>query len=333
MKEPNIRLQPDASSSSTEATALFDPAATILANRRLLSTFALVGIVLGVLFSLLRGATYTSTASLLPQARRSPTNLPAVAVQLGLALGSSDANQSPQFYVDLLKSREILRPVVTSEYEYRQNGKQFRGTLSQLYGIDDPQTEKGIREAVDTLARNVSAIASAKTGVVSVSARTRSPVLASVVLQRMLDQLNTFNLESRQSQASAERRFTEDRRAQAQSELRAAEERLQYFLQENREWRSSPKLALEQDRLQRDISTKQQIYTTLAQAYEQARIDEVRNTPLITIVEKPDIPLKADSRHFVRNALLGAFAFTFLGLLGVFSRARFGRRAYPRTTA
>jgi uncharacterized protein involved in exopolysaccharide biosynthesis len=316
------------------AIALFDPTATILANRRLLSTFALVGIVLGALFSLLRGATYTSTASLLPQARRSPTNLPAVAVQLGLTMGNADANQSPQFYVDLLKSREILRPVVSSEYEYRQNGKQLRGTLVQLYGIDQPQSEAAIREAVDTLARNVSAIASAKTGVVSVSARTRSPFLASLVLRRMLDQLNTFNLESRQSQASAERRFTEDRRAQAQSELRAAEERLQYFLQENREWRSSPKLALEQDRLQRDIATKQQIYTTLAQAYEQARIDEVRNTPLITIVEKPDIPIKADSRHFFRNALFGAFALTFLGTLGVFARARFGRvRPYPRTAA
>jgi uncharacterized protein involved in exopolysaccharide biosynthesis len=41
------------------------------------------------------------------------------------------------------------------------------------------------------------------------------------------------------------------------------------------------------------------MYTTLTQAYEQARIDEVRNTPVITVVEPPESPVRPDSRRLV----------------------------------
>ncbi|MGH7701841.1 MAG: GNVR domain-containing protein, partial [Gemmatimonadales bacterium] len=102
---------------------------------------------------------------------------------------------------------------------------------------------------------------------------------------------------------------------QVRADLREAEDRLQEFLQRNREFRNSPQLAFEYDRLQREVTMRQQVYTTLAQGYEQARIDEVRNTPLISIVEQPDLPVKPKSRRLILKTLLGL---TLGGLLGLF---------------
>ena len=49
----------------------------------------------------------------------------------------------------------------------------------------------------------------------------------------------------------------------------------------------------------------QQIYTSLAQAYEQAKIEEVRDTPVITVLQPPEIPVLPNSRRVVVKTVLG----------------------------
>jgi uncharacterized protein involved in exopolysaccharide biosynthesis len=134
----------------------------------------------------------------------------------------------------------------------------------------------------------------------------------------ILDRLNWFNLVTRQSQAGAERRFMEGRLDEARAELRTAEDRLQNFLQRNRDFRNSPELTFQQDRLARDVQMRQQVYTSLAQAYEQARIEEVRDTPVITVVEQPDLPIRPDRRGAARSALVALIAGGMLGTLIAF---------------
>ena len=134
----------------------------------------------------------------------------------------------------------------------------------------------------------------------------------------MIAQVDSFNLKSRQSQASAERRFTERRVAEAQAEARQAQDELQAFLQRNRDFRSSSQLNFAYERLADNVSLRQQIYTSVAQAYEQARIEEVRDTPVITLVEAPMLPARPDSRPFGRaiaaGVLLSLIAARFLAV-------------------
>ena len=47
-------------------------------------------------------------------------------------------------------------------------------------------------------------------------------------------------------------------------------------------------LTLDYARLQRRVELGQQVYSTLALSYEQARIDEVRNTPLLILIDRPE---------------------------------------------
>ena len=149
--------------------------------------------------------------------------------------------------------------------------------------------------------------------------------MSAQIVQRLLDIVNTFNLESRQTQAQAERRFEEDRLAQARQELRDSEDRMQLFLQSNRDFQNSPQLQFEQGRLQRDLTVRQQVVLSLAQSYEQARIAEVRNTPVITVVEHPAPPVLPDPRRLLLKGLLGLVGGALLGALGALWRDLLGR--------
>jgi uncharacterized protein involved in exopolysaccharide biosynthesis len=72
------------------------------------------------------------------------------------------------------------------------------------------------------------------------------------------------------------------------------------------------------DRLVNNVTLRQQIYTSVAQAYEQARIDEVRDTPVITVVEAPLLPAKPDPRPFFRMLVAGLLiALVVARVLGV----------------
>lgn len=51
---------------------------------------------------------------------------------------------------------------------------------------------------------------------------------------------------------------------------------------------SSPELAAEEARLQRQVQFTQQVYLALAQSLTRAELDESRNTPVIAVLERPE---------------------------------------------
>jgi tyrosine-protein kinase Etk/Wzc len=132
--------------------------------------------------------------------------------------------------------------------------------------------------------------------------------------ERLVKGVNQFNLETRKSQAAAERQFVEAQAAAAEVALREAEDRLQNFLQRNRETGGSPQLVFERDRLQRDVNLRQQLYSTLLQSREEAKIREVRDTPVITVIEPPRLPIVGESRKTIQKFLMGAFAGAVIGI-------------------
>lgn len=273
---------------------------------------------------MLRQCTYTATASFMPQVSEiSSSQLSGVAAQFGIALPGRESNQSPAFYAQLLKSRELLRQIVEARYRFSDGTDTLSGTLTDLYHIKGA-TEDWRRDAALRRARRmIEASPDLRTGVVTVTVTARWPALAEEMARRVLTLVNQFNLERRQSQATAERRFVEARRTELEAELRQAETKLQAFLQGNREFRNSPQLTFEHDRLARDVLMRQQVYTSLAQAYEKARIDEVRNTPVITVIEEPDRPVRPDARGTLTAGLVGFALGGLLGIVAAFAREFF----------
>jgi uncharacterized protein involved in exopolysaccharide biosynthesis len=143
------------------------------------------------------------------------------------------------------------------------------------------------------------------TGIVTLMVKARDPQLAAAIANRMHDILNSFNLERRQSQSREQARFTKERLAQAEAELRQAESAQLRFLQRNREYTGSPLLEFEHSRLRRAVDLKQEVYTSLAKGYEEARIAEVRDTPVITTIDTAVAPDRRSSPRPVLNGVIG----------------------------
>lgn len=274
-----------------------------------------------------RKRTYTADATFINQSRRATSAMSGVASQLGLNLSAADAPSSPQFYADLATSNEILEPVAKMKYRYRANGGVISGTLPDVYGIRSGNPSERIERAVETLRSGVKAEPSAKTGVVTLTVTGPEPTLVRDVSFYILDQLNGFNLRSRQTQAAMERQFAEGRLEEASQELRVAENRLQDFREQNRFVTGATRLETEQDRLVRQVSMRQQVYVTLAQTYEQARIDELRAFPVLSVIQGPRIPLHPNSRGVARKGILALGFGLFLGILYALLREYFAKLA------
>jgi uncharacterized protein involved in exopolysaccharide biosynthesis len=150
--------------------------------------------------------------------------------------------------------------------------------------------------------------------VVTISVRTLDPELSAAIARRLVDLVLGFDVGTRQSQASAERGFAEGRLGELKGELLTAEDSLKTFLADNRQFTNSPELRFEHDRLQRQVLMRQELVTAMAQAYEQARIDEVRNTALITVIDEPIPPSRPNQSQTQSTILLGLFLGTIVGL-------------------
>ena len=280
---------------------------------------ACCGIAVGVVAAIYlpKPRTYTSRSSFTPQSRQAPSRLSEIAAQTGLGPAVGEASHSPQFYADLLRSRYMMRAVVETEFTGPSDSGPITGTLMDVYnvsGAKDIRRESAIRR----LQRTVTSDLFRRTSVVTLAVTAPTASLARDINQRMLDLVNEFNTERRQSYASAERRFTETRLAEVRDGLRAAENALQRFLEENRDFGNSPVLTFRQQRLAREVDRQQGLYTALSQAYEQARIDEVRDTPLITMFERPELPVWPDRRGLLRRGVLALIVGAVFGILTAF---------------
>lgn len=258
------------------------------------------GVVLGLGAALLWPRSYESTAAFIPQAQSMPGGLGDLAAQFGFALPTASPTESPDFYADLLRSRRVAVGVLDHTY---QGCDPSPCRLAEALDVSGDSPEETLERALEEL-RDRSAIdVQFKSQIVRVTARMPDPLLAQEVASRYLALVAEFNQHVRQSQASEESRFTAERVEVLRGELGAAVDRLRRFLESNHDYRASPRLVFEYEALERDVNVRQTLLTQVLQAHEQARIEKVRNTPVLTVVDEPQVPGEPADRRFALIAL------------------------------
>jgi uncharacterized protein involved in exopolysaccharide biosynthesis len=299
--------------------SLWEVLAVLLRRRGTIVLTVVLTVVAAVAFTLTRPDTYTTQASFRPQgSEASASQLMALASQFGVNIPRTGGSEelSPAFYAELLTSREILVRVASAAYQVEGTDS---ATLSDLFEINEDTDALRERETIKRLRDDVLSVQTGReTGVVTLDVKTKWPDLSQEIARRLLDEVARFNLQTRRSQAAAERVFIEERVDSARNALTDAESAMQSFLLANRQWDNSPDLSFQHDRLDRDISLRQQVYTTLVQSFEQARIAEVRDTPVITVLQEPFLPPPDDTRMLLIVALgvvLGGMAGVVLAFI------------------
>jgi uncharacterized protein involved in exopolysaccharide biosynthesis len=305
---------------SAERPTVVTALSAILRQRRMIMALVLGATALTVVISLLLPRTFTAAASFMPESRKPTGGLSGLAAQLGINLPLTEATQSPAFYAELLESRAVLEELAGASFQAGPRLGERSGTPAELYRIRGATPARRLEKTIKRLRRDVAVSASTKTGVVTVEVESRDPQLSQAMTAKLLELINRFNIASRRTQAAAERAFTERRVEEVGRDLRAAEDRLQSFLQRNRDFRNSPELTFQERRLDQEVQLQREVYTSLKQALEQARIEEVRDTPVITILDRPQVPAAPDSRWIALRALLAAVGALLLGSLIALAR-------------
>jgi uncharacterized protein involved in exopolysaccharide biosynthesis len=290
----------------------------LLRRRRMIIALALVGAAAGLATGLLMPRKYTSSATFIPQGSEGDqlSGIAAAANQFGLRLpvGQSDGTWGPPVYVSLLHSRTLLEPIAADTFVVRERGPQ-RTALLDLLEVRKDAPPVRLTFGVQKLRGVITVSEDKALGAVNVAVSTRWPSLSFALERRLIDAINEFNLEKRKSQAAAEYQFVQSQAAAAERDLREAEDRLQVFLQGNRVVGSASELAFQRDRLQRDVELRQQVYTALVMHREQARVGRVRDTPVITMLEEPELPAVGEPRKSVQKAIVGALIGILIGSL------------------
>lgn len=303
-------------SAAVDPLTLFN---VVLRRRGTVLLIAFAVVLIGLFIALSRPVLYTAVVAFMPEGQRPNSGVSSLAAQFGVNVNTTDGLSSPQFYPELIRSPQFLGAVVDSLYPLDSAAGQRRN-LTDIYGI--PGTDQRVRRenAVVKLAQNVNPVAAPRTGIITVQVTTPDPVLSRDISARILQEVTRFNQHTRQGRAAAERRFVETRLSAIKDSLRDAEDRLQRFLMENRDYRTSPILAFRFARLQREVDRHQLILGTLAPSFEQAKIEEVRDTPVLTVLRRPEAPVWPNPRGRVRLmaiALLGGLALGVAVALGI----------------
>ena len=290
----------------------------ILRRRRLVMTLGFFGSVAGLASGLLSTRMYKASATFMPQGTDiGMSGLALAASQFGIRVPSSGSGWGTTIYVALARSRALLEPIVLDTIKVdEEQGRRI--PVMDLLKIKAPTQALRTELAVRKLRDIVTSEEDKKQGAVTLTVKTRWPSVSFWVAERLVRGVNLFNVDSRKSQAKAERMFVESQTAEAEHALRDAEDRLQTFLQQNRAMSNSPQLEFERDRLQRAMQLRQSIYSTLEQDREEARIREVRDIPVITVLDEPRLPVVAEPRRALLKGIAGGAVGTILGILIAF---------------
>lgn len=264
----------------------------------------------------------SSSTSKLQGALGGSSGLGGIISQLGGSVGG-DPSESPNFYVHLLSSRELLTRLLESKFPNpRTDAPNDSATLLSILRIktSDPQRrlELGVKQMSDAMTTGMDS----KTNLVWFSVDARSAELSAEVANKLIDLVSSFDREIRVFRAKSLRLFLQMRSDSAQTALRQAEANQRMFYEKNRGFiGGSPGLKFEEQRITRHVDLASDLYVSLDRQLEVARIDEINNAALITVIDSAVVPRKALWPRYWVTLLSASAVGLLIGLLVAASAA------------
>jgi uncharacterized protein involved in exopolysaccharide biosynthesis len=328
---PRAHSRPPVPEGATPLGALLGP---VRRRWRLVAACSLAAGLLAAIISLLLPSVYTAQTTFTPVASSQGmsgglASLIGLAGQLGLSsvTSSGAGGLPPEYFAEVLHSRSVLEGTLQSSYSVGDSAGPRR-TLLDILEVKGSTARGRLEDGVRELDDHIVASVDKRTGVINLRVKSRSPAVSAGVANRMVELLDVFNLDRRQVQSREQRRFTGERTKQAQQELRDAEAAQLRFLEANREYRGSPVLEYQASKLQREVQVKQEIYLTLAKAFEEARIAEARDIPVLTVIDSAVTPVR---RSFPRRKLNTVLGLMLGGLVGLALSVFLDHGRFPTT--
>jgi len=260
------------------------------------------GALLGIAFALVAPKHYEATAQIAIDA---PTQFGALGDLAGLAaqFGVPTASGTSPFYFAALGSNtDVLERVLNMPIAVRDSTVH----LIDLYrpGLQS-QPELRLQKAMRDIDQDIDVSTDIKSGLVTVTVTQTDPVLAVAVTDSLVNTMDIVGRQRLRSRARAEREYTEVGLDSARRKLRQIEDSLERFYDTNRTIEGAPRLKLAETRFLRELDLRRSVVVTLQQNFENAKLEEIRSTPLLTVVQHPLVPGKPSWPKKSVMAILG----------------------------
>ena len=254
------------------------------------------------------------------------TELLGLASNFGVSMPfqNSIANWS---YIDIVNSKSIKKKLLTDNFTLFEGGNP-----EKLFNILNPAISNdvsGIKyqeilyNTIETLSNMIEIDKIG--GLFELKVSASSPILASAINFKILEALEKHQQNYNEIRTSTTRIFIEERLIEAKQDLASSEEKLTKFRANNRLILESPELHLKQERMSRDITVKLGVFTALKQQLETLKIEELKDSDYVIILDEPSMPIypySPDKKLIVIiNTLLGIFFVLIIIFLKEYYRA------------
>ncbi|MDY0016230.1 MAG: GNVR domain-containing protein [Candidatus Delongbacteria bacterium] len=304
--------------------------------RKFIATVTLVSLFIGILYILFAAKMYSGTITLYPAQSGAKNPMAQMAAQMGMAGASpGDANYN---IPDVVKSRTLSEQIVAHEWEIEGYEKRLNlvDYFNEIWNVEKPEEIKTKKDEQTWYNRRlysysqlvainrINVNSNTKTGLVTVSVLMEDPKLARDIANFISVFVANWVNDTQKESIRKNLEFINERAAVLGGELQEAENELKKFRETNRNILNSPDLQLELQRLQRQVTIKQEVYLTMIKQREINQIEENKSADVIRILDKaidgvlPVIP----NKRFVLiiSILIGLVLSSMLTLLVCFLR-------------
>tara|TARA_Y100001934_G_scaffold283143_1_gene400765 strand:+ start:2653 stop:3738 length:1086 start_codon:yes stop_codon:yes gene_type:complete len=265
---------------------------------------------------------YTSTSKIMSSSNTGGiTQAAGLAAQFGIALPAGQSEQK-WAYPEIIKSRTLARSMIKKKFDTNQFGSQKSLMQILTYGNDKPEVGLDTLEikAVDNFLKMIDVSESKMTGILTLNIHASEPSLAAKLNKSLVEALDEHQKKYNKAKTSDTRKFIEGRILDTEKELMAAEENLKVFMARNRRIENSPALQLEEQRLSREVAVLTGVFTTLKQQLETTKIEEVKESDYVIVLDKPEIPLMRSKPKKKELVVLAGVIGIGIGILIAFFR-------------
>jgi uncharacterized protein involved in exopolysaccharide biosynthesis len=243
------------------------------------------------------GPTYVSSAKIMSSGGGSSTSqLQGLAAQFGVAVPSSGGENAQWVYTDLIKSRTLARALLDRKFDTNEYGPEKSLLQILTYGDEEPEVgpDTLIKVGIESYLGMIDVSQDKISSIYTITVNAFEPQFAADLCAALIEELDKHQRGYKTEKVKETRQFIEGRIVEVQKELEGAEEDLKVFRDRNRQIGQSPALLLEQQRLTRETAVLTGVFTTLKQQLEMTKIEEVKESALVQVLDPPEAPLYRD---------------------------------------
>lgn len=262
-------------------------------NKKFFKSLAVFSLTLSIIFSLFTDSRYGSGFQIL----NSPDN------ELNFASGStsllSQFTGSNNFqYSSIISSKSFLRKIVNSNIEVDNKKLSIINLFSistsynpinlyQKLTLSEEDYVKFLETKTMNMLLSASNFSDQDNGIFTFNINLKNSEASFRVANLIMDELNAFSINNIQTSAFQKRQYLERRLLDVDKDIQFSELALQNFLNDNKNFRDSPRLMIDYNRLQISVDMNYQIKSQLIIQIELLKASELKDNLQFIVIDSP----------------------------------------------